>query len=310
MTWLLMAADVCGCGWGGAKFLPAIYSTWHKIEEKRIEDGMHIKHRIHELTSLPIESTIYDTPSHSSHYKYSLSMSSNQYSHQMGFRATNHDRRHEGNGSSSSSRWVAPTKVHQHQPNHPSHTVAYTTQNTSDGRYVQHVDRENNYRHSEGGRDGGYAGGNSGGGGRQGGGKMGRQRRHTSNDTHHQRNLHRRPPPPLHKKNIITPTEIVTSSSSSQTLSTGPTSTESTAIKNNNINDDTPKLNPSIPAEARRISQRLRQVLFGKNTVGYEEYIKKVPKDKRRQRSLECPMTPDHRADIPAKRWQGLLNAW
>jgi hypothetical protein len=25
---------------------------------------------------------------------------------------------------------------------------------------------------------------------------------------------------------------------------------------------------------------------------------------------LECPMTPDHRADIPAKRWQGLLNAW
>lgn len=239
-------------------------------------------------------------------------MSSNQYSHQMGFRATNDDRRHNGNGSSSSSsRWVPPTKVHQHQLTYPRPAAAFTTQNSSDYRYVQHVDRENNYRHGEGGRDGGFAGGGGGGGGgRQGGGKMGRQRRHSSNDTHHQRNLHRRPPPPLHKKNIITPTEIVTSSSSSQTLSTGPTSTESTAIKNNNINDDTPKLNPSIPAEARRINQRLRQVLFGKNTVGYEEYIKKVPRHKRKQRSLDCPMTPDHRADIPAKRWQGLLNAW
>jgi len=73
---------------------------------------------------------------------------------------------------------------------------------------------------------------------------------------------------------------------------------------------EVPKLDPNNPEHARRVRQRRRQVLFGKNTAGYEEYLKKVPKHKRKFKSLEHPQTPDHLADIPTKRWQGQTNAW
>ena len=73
---------------------------------------------------------------------------------------------------------------------------------------------------------------------------------------------------------------------------------------------EVPKLDPNNPEHARRIRQRRRQVLFGKNTAGYEEYVKKVPRHKRKFKSLEHPQTPDHLADMPTKRWQGQLNAW
>jgi len=51
-------------------------------------------------------------------------------------------------------------------------------------------------------------------------------------------------------------------------------------------------------------------IMFGKNTVGYDEYIKQVPKHKRKVRSMDHPSTPDYKADIPTKRWQGLVKAW
>jgi len=70
------------------------------------------------------------------------------------------------------------------------------------------------------------------------------------------------------------------------------------------------KLNPSDPEEARRIHQRKRVVAYGKNTIGYDEYIKKVPKHKRKPRTLEHPMTPDAEADIPNRRWLGMVKAW
>ena len=73
---------------------------------------------------------------------------------------------------------------------------------------------------------------------------------------------------------------------------------------------EVPKLDPNNPEHARRIRQRRRQVLFGKNTAGYEEYVKKVPRHKRKFKSLEHPQTPDHLLDIPTKRWQGQMNAW
>ena len=70
------------------------------------------------------------------------------------------------------------------------------------------------------------------------------------------------------------------------------------------------KLDPSDPAHVRRIQQRRRMISFGKNTVGYEEYIKQVPKESRRARSMKTPMTPDYSLDIPNKRWTGLVRAW
>jgi histone RNA hairpin-binding protein len=74
--------------------------------------------------------------------------------------------------------------------------------------------------------------------------------------------------------------------------------------------EEFPKLNQSDPVHARRIQQRRREVAKGKNTIGYDKYIKKVPKHKRRLRSMQHPSTPDHTRDIPNKRWQGLVKAW
>ncbi|KAL7437755.1 hypothetical protein ACHAXM_005824 [Skeletonema potamos] len=73
---------------------------------------------------------------------------------------------------------------------------------------------------------------------------------------------------------------------------------------------EVPKLDPNNPEHARRIRQRRRQVLFGKNTIGYEEFVKQIPKHKRKFKSLDHPQTPDYLADIPTKRWQGQINAW
>lgn len=151
--------------------------------------------------------------------------------------------------------------------------------------------------------------------GQRGGGKAKRQRRHNSNDTHNQRNQHRstssRPRP---KKNIISPesTSFLSSSSSSTTTQQQSQSSNDTSCTNISNDDAMPKLDPNNNTHARRIQQRRRQVMFGKNTAGYEEYIKKMPKHKRprNRKSLDCPMTPDYLLDIPTKRWQGLMNAW
>lgn len=69
------------------------------------------------------------------------------------------------------------------------------------------------------------------------------------------------------------------------------------------------KLDTSNPTEAKRIETRHKQILKGKNTVGYDIYIKKVPKHKRKK-IIEHPSTPDYKADIPNRRWLGLLKAW
>lgn len=70
------------------------------------------------------------------------------------------------------------------------------------------------------------------------------------------------------------------------------------------------KLDPSIPEQKRRLDQRRKMISYGKNTSGYEEYLKKVPKEKRRNRCMETPMTPDYTLDIPNKRWVGQVRAW
>lgn len=71
-----------------------------------------------------------------------------------------------------------------------------------------------------------------------------------------------------------------------------------------------PKLDQTDPAAAHRIQQRRRQVAKGKNTTGYDSYLKQIPKHKRRPRDHTQPSTPDHTLDIPNKRWQGLVKAW
>ena len=82
-------------------------------------------------------------------------------------------------------------------------------------------------------------------------------------------------------------------------------------IKNNDKNAAQAVFAKLDPVEFQhRIEQRRRAIQHGKNTSGYEEYIKQVPKEKRRPRSMKHPNTPDHTLDIPTKRWQGLVKAW
>lgn len=69
------------------------------------------------------------------------------------------------------------------------------------------------------------------------------------------------------------------------------------------------QLDSSNPVEAKRINTRKKQVEKGKNTVGYDLYIQKVPKHTRKK-ILEHPSTPDYKADIPNRRWLGQLKAW
>ena len=128
--------------------------------------------------------------------------------------------------------------------------------------------------------------------GQHGGGKAKKRQHKNSNDTKH--NQYSRPRPPK-KKNIISP----------DSASGNPQSAD-----NNIANEAIPKLDPNDPANKNKIFQRRKQINFGKNTTGYEEYIKKIPKHKRLKRSAECPMTPDYLLDIPTKRFQGLMNAW
>ena len=187
-----------------------------------------------------------------------------------------------------SSRWSSVDDGRQganrsHAPSsNTSHTPSSTT--TSNNRWMNPKGQSNMDICKSGGGGSHYK--NK---GQRGGGKVSRQRRHTSNDTQKQRMLT--------KKNIISPDS-----------STNPQSTNSS--NNTNVDDTIPKLDPDNPVHAKRIQQRRRQVMFGRNTAGYEEYIKQIPKNKRRKRSLDCPMTPDYLLDIPTKRWQGLMNAW
>jgi hypothetical protein len=71
-----------------------------------------------------------------------------------------------------------------------------------------------------------------------------------------------------------------------------------------------PPLDSTDPEDIHRMDQRRKQIVKGKNTVGYSEYVKQVPKEQRLARSMATPMTPDASLKIPNKRWNGLVKAW
>lgn len=70
------------------------------------------------------------------------------------------------------------------------------------------------------------------------------------------------------------------------------------------------KMDPSDPKVAHRIAQRRKAIAKGKNTAGYAEYIRQVPKEKRRPRCLETPSTPDPTVEMSNGRFNGLVKAW
>ena len=64
----------------------------------------------------------------------------------------------------------------------------------------------------------------------------------------------------------------------------------------------------SDPVSLNRITVRQKQVSYGKNTLGYDNYLVQYPDKFRRPTAM--PRTPDATLDIPTKRWAGMIKAW
>ncbi|MCO5552755.1 hypothetical protein L7F22_006272 [Adiantum nelumboides] len=59
--------------------------------------------------------------------------------------------------------------------------------------------------------------------------------------------------------------------------------------------------------DAHRVSQRQRQIEYGKNTLGYERYIELVPRLKRKSRD---PQTPNPKQVCSKRSWDGQIRKW
>ena len=76
------------------------------------------------------------------------------------------------------------------------------------------------------------------------------------------------------------------------------------------------KPNPPAPStlaaneketDARRLSQRRKEITYGKNTLGYDRYTRLVPKEKR---SRQDPRTPDVTGKYSKRQFDGIVRAW
>lgn len=64
---------------------------------------------------------------------------------------------------------------------------------------------------------------------------------------------------------------------------------------------------PEIETDPEVLSRRQKQIDFGKNTVGYDAYRKKVPKYKREPGQ---PRTPPMNVKYSRRAWDGLIKVW
>lgn len=55
------------------------------------------------------------------------------------------------------------------------------------------------------------------------------------------------------------------------------------------------------------MEQRQKQIDYGKNTTGYDNYLKAVP---RPERTKEHPRTPDKSRKCSKRAWDGLIRVW
>lgn len=63
-----------------------------------------------------------------------------------------------------------------------------------------------------------------------------------------------------------------------------------------------------VESDTRRLSQRQKQIDYGKNTLGYERYLELVPRNKRRR--FVHPQTPDIKQVCSKRSWDGQVRKW
>lgn len=63
----------------------------------------------------------------------------------------------------------------------------------------------------------------------------------------------------------------------------------------------------SRETDAHKLAQRLKQVEYGYNTLGYTNYRKAVPKA---ERKAEHPRTPERTKVMSKRAWEGLIRKW
>jgi len=59
--------------------------------------------------------------------------------------------------------------------------------------------------------------------------------------------------------------------------------------------------------DEKKIKNRQKQINFGKNTIGYETYLKQVPREKRTKAE---PWTPDKTQKCSKRSWDGQIRKW
>jgi hypothetical protein len=69
------------------------------------------------------------------------------------------------------------------------------------------------------------------------------------------------------------------------------------------------KVSKELEKDPARIAARLKQVAFGKNTVGYDNYVAAVPREKRGGYQ-EHPRTPDAYEAQSKRAFDGKVKAW
>ena len=60
----------------------------------------------------------------------------------------------------------------------------------------------------------------------------------------------------------------------------------------------------------KSIEQRKKMITYGKNTVGYDEYLRRVPRLDRNIRNPDHPQTPDPLKDMSWRRFKGQVSVW
>ncbi|KAJ3363491.1 Oocyte-specific histone RNA stem-loop-binding protein 2 [Allomyces javanicus] len=68
-----------------------------------------------------------------------------------------------------------------------------------------------------------------------------------------------------------------------------------------------PKLGSAPASWDRRLAQRQKQIDYGKNTIGYQNFTTTIPRHKRRRTD---PHTPDKNQECSTRSWVGQLRRW